>query len=361
MSSQGPIRLVLPSLKISGGTLELLRLADDLAGQHADLGLVTLWRSPHEAAVEARSVHYLSEWQTNLRHALLQLPILIVRFARLVGELMRNPGQKGSAWIFSHYATFPLALCVAQRQRWYFVQGLEWHFPRNRVSSALLKRFILVSYRRGRLITANAFLTTSLLELGLTVEAEACIWAAESFRGPGRTSRNIDVVMVLRKGDPKRLDLYLALLGLARTQMRTWRFAAITPETEIASQVAGSVDECLLRPSTEQMRELYSRSKCFLHLSEHEGFGLPPLEAMGSGCVPICRDSGGVRAYMKDGLEALIFPKSQSIADFLGQISELLDKPAQLAAYSDLTAKVFSLGLDRASRRSEVLARLKFD
>jgi glycosyltransferase involved in cell wall biosynthesis len=360
MSDQSRVLLVLPSLKISGGTLELLRLADDLASQKRGVDIVVMWRSPHEASIEKRSVWYLSEWRTNARYAALQVPELVRRFSRLVKSLTSAAGRSNNFWIFSHYATFPLALCVPRDRRWFFVQDMEWRFVQNRAVAAVLKGIILFSYKRGHLISANSYLTSQMALLKLNVDAEVAIWADPRFHAPIQKARDIDLVMVLRKGDHKRLDLYLELLALVHAQNRPWKLAVITPESDIVPQIKGMVDVCLLRPSIEQMQQLYARSRCFLHLSEHEGFGLPPLEAMGSGCVPICRDSGGIRAYMAGDLEALIAPKRLTMVQIIERVSELVHDSAKMTDLSDLVAKVFVDGLVRARNRSETLAHLQF-
>ena len=251
-------------------------------------------------------------------------------------------------------------MCVPRDSRWCFVQDLEWHFVRNPVIKSLLKHMILFSYRRSRLISANSYLTVELIKLGLPVEAQASIWAAPMFMTFDNAMRDISLVMVLRKGDHKRLDLYMDFLHLQHLQGRSWKIAVITPEDEIAGRVGNLVDECVVRPDIEAMRQLYARSKCFLHFSEHEGFGLPPLEAMGSGCVPLCRDSGGIRAYLTGELTQLIMPKSFGISEVVDRVVQLLEDPEQLQVLSRKVVKVFADGVACSRNRSNELSRLQF-
>jgi glycosyltransferase involved in cell wall biosynthesis len=290
---QGAV-VVVPSLKVSGGIREALRLAIDLGHGGLSTCVLSMWASPHpmETAVP---LTMLSDWKPRILRAAFELPVLQLRFVRWLRARQRPP----VGLIFTHYATLPLALFVPRRQRYFFVQDLEWNFLGNGVLSALLRCIVMGFYRSGRVISANAYLTAQLGKEGLDVAFEAPIWAEPFFAGGGVDHRDIDLVMVLRKGAHKRLDLYRRFIGMAR--QRGLRIAAITPEDEIAAMVRDEVDEMVLRPNAGQMKAVYERSKCFIHLSEHEGFGLPPLEAMGSGCVPICRDSGGVRAFMEDG------------------------------------------------------------
>jgi len=46
-------------------------------------------------------------------------------------------------------------------------------------------------------------------------------------------------------------------------------------------------------PPQEEIPKIYQRAKVFLKLSESEGFSLPVLEAMASGCIVITKDMGG--------------------------------------------------------------------
>lgn len=340
--------LVLPSLKISGGTLELLRLAKDLSTEVRSVDAVSMWRSPHEVQHSGTDVAYLSEWTPRIKLALCQYPALLWRFMRFVGRSDRS----ATTWIFSHYATLPLTLFIPASRRWYFVQDMEWRFVRSRALSGLLKQAILFFYSRGRIISANAYLSSQLREQGLRVEVEAPIWADSKFRQEIAATRDVDLVMVLRKGAHKRLDLYLALLTRVRAEHPSWRVAIVTPEDHIAIVTRDLVALQLVRPGLAEMKEIYARSRCFVHLSEHEGFGLPPLEAMGGGCVPICRDSGGVRSYMQGELGSLLLPRTFSIEEILARIGLLLSSPAELSRLSSVAARIFVEGSRMASRRA---------
>jgi glycosyltransferase involved in cell wall biosynthesis len=43
--------------------------------------------------------------------------------------------------------------------------------------------------------------------------------------------------------------------------------------------------------SNEELLDLYQNAKFLVYVSESEAFGLPPIEALGYGCVPIVSDS----------------------------------------------------------------------
>lgn len=54
------------------------------------------------------------------------------------------------------------------------------------------------------------------------------------------------------------------------------------------------------RVSDAQLRALYEEAGCFVYPSFYEGFGLPPLEAMASGCPVIVGDIGALRETCGD-------------------------------------------------------------
>lgn len=334
-------RLVVPSMKVSGGIRETLRLGGQLAAQGAAVAVVALWRAENPVTTTL-PVHLLSRWQAMPSRVLAQWPFLALRFARW----MAHPAlSEGSRFLFTHYTTLPLSVFVPRGRRYFFVQDLEWKFVRNRLLSALLRRVILFLYRRGNLVSANAYLTGSLQQLGLTPVLEAPIWADAAYLTDEECPRDIDFVMMLRKGAHKRLQDYHSFISLARQcSSERLKVAVVSPDDDLIAAVRDLVDVCLLRPSLAQMRTLYQRTKCFVHLSEHEGFGLPPLEAMGAGCIPLCRDSGGVRAFMLDELSALLMSPEAGVTDIFQRGCMLLADETQLSRYSRAARNVFRRG-----------------
>lgn len=345
---------VLPSMKISGGVQEALHLAADLSQQGVPVEVLSLWVSPHPVPAPALPVTLLSHWVTRARRVPLELPVLALRFARWLRSRVPLGGRSHINVIFTHYATLPLALLVAPQERWVFVQDLEWRFLAAPLPAGLLRTVIIFLYRRCRLIAANGYLKAELQQLGLTVDAEAPIWADRAFLSTEVAPRDIDLVMVLRKGAHKRLDLYFSLLRRLESMDSKPTVAVITTEDEIAAQVLSV--RCWLRPDVPTMRSIYERTRCFVHLSEHEGFGLPPLEAMAAGCVPYCRDSGGVRAYMLGELSELVVPKNRAIEVVVQDLLGLLADPRRLAHLSAVGRTVFRDGLDRRVSRRVHLA-----
>ena len=349
------IQLVLPSLKVSGGVAETLELATDLKTLGAQVGIVAMWSDSDPMPYQSTDLHHLSDWTARAHFALFQLPVLAIRFLCWVKACKLRRVD----WIFTHYSTLPLALLVPRQHRWFFVQGLEWKFHNNKLVTKLLRKIITWGYRRSHLVAANSYLAKALQEERLAVRATAPIWASPCFDQPGALARDIDVLMMLRKGGCKRLDLYLQAIEWFSTQAPSLRVAVITTEDEIGSLVSSKVAEFHVRPGGQNaMRAIYRRSRLFLHLSEHEGFALPPLEAMGSGCVPICRNSGGPQAYMNSPLDSMLRPLSEPVDAVCRMAVELLDDQPRWQNLSNAARHAFQQGLEHKQQRARILEPL---
>jgi len=101
----------------------------------------------------------------------------------------------------------------------------------------------------------------------------------------------------------------------------------------------------VIKPKNDkEIADIFRKSDIFVFSSLWEGFGLPPLEAMGCGCAVITSDAKGVNEYAKDQKNALIYPPKDTDAlkrclTTLINDKELLKK---LQKNAILTAKEFS-------------------
>jgi glycosyltransferase involved in cell wall biosynthesis len=86
-------------------------------------------------------------------------------------------------------------------------------------------------------------------------------------------------------------------------------------------------------PTDVALRQRYSQSSVLLYPSRHEGFGLPPLEAMACGCPPVATNVGAVSEYARDGVNACIVPVGDITAMVDGLKSYLTDD-ARRASHS---------------------------
>lgn len=90
--------------------------------------------------------------------------------------------------------------------------------------------------------------------------------------------------------------------------------------------------------SRERLRELYRRALVFAYPSHHEGFGIPPLEAMACGAPVIATRTGAIPEYA-EGSAVLIAP---------GDREALRDALARVVGDASLRAKLRAIGPERA-------------
>jgi glycosyltransferase involved in cell wall biosynthesis len=82
-------------------------------------------------------------------------------------------------------------------------------------------------------------------------------------------------------------------------------------------------------PPWDRIPGLYRRMDLFLHVSVREGWGLPPMEAMASGCALVATRSGGVPEFADDACARLVPPGDLQAVKSVAL--ELIDRPAERA------------------------------
>jgi glycosyltransferase involved in cell wall biosynthesis len=101
-------------------------------------------------------------------------------------------------------------------------------------------------------------------------------------------------------------------------------------------------------PDDATLRRRYSQSTVLLYPSRHEGFGLPPLEAMACGCPPVTTGVGAVPEYAADGVNAAVVK--------VGDVGAMVDRLSAILHDRGLRERQSRAGLATAERYS--LARV---
>ncbi len=79
-------------------------------------------------------------------------------------------------------------------------------------------------------------------------------------------------------------------------------------------------------PSRKKIVELMNNHFIFLHTSYHEGYGLPPAEAMACGCCVITTNCGGVSDFAINNKTAFIVNSPPSPVEIANTIFEVFDR-----------------------------------
>jgi glycosyltransferase involved in cell wall biosynthesis len=89
----------------------------------------------------------------------------------------------------------------------------------------------------------------------------------------------------------------------------------------------------LVAPSDEEVNRLFNEATVFVQTSVHEGFCLPPLEAMATGAAVVCTDAHGNRDFCADG-ENCLMPEAdvEAVSASLARVLRDADLRGRLGA-----------------------------
>ena len=201
----------------------------------------------------------------------------------------------------------------------YFVQDIETSYYPDHERA---RHAVLDSYRpEFRYMTISAWNRDRLHELGLDSELIPPGIDLESFRPRPEIARREDMVLAIGRSNPlKNLPLTLAAWRALRQPRPELCMFGIEPEL-----ADGEGMRYVSAPDDERVNELFCQATVFVQTSAHEGFALPPLEAMATGAAVVCTDAHGNRDFCVDGVNCLMpEPKPAAVS---GAIARLLADP----------------------------------
>ncbi len=216
----------------------------------------------------------------------------------------------------------------------FFVQDIETsYYPGDMAMTA----HVMASYRQEfRYMTISGWNRDRLAEIGLSAAMVPPGIDLETFRPLPGVARRDDMLLALGRTNPlKNLPLTIdawRALGDPRPELVLFGI-----EPELGPEHGATY---VTRPSDAGVNELFNQATVFVQTSTHEGFCLPPLEAMATGGAVVCTDAHGNRDFCRDGGNCLIpEPTVESVS---GAIGRLLADPA-------LRARLGSAGIATAA------------
>jgi glycosyltransferase involved in cell wall biosynthesis len=216
----------------------------------------------------------------------------------------------------------------------YFVQDIETSYYRDNLA---MQYRVLESYRHEfRYMTISSWNRDRLRELGLDATLIPPGIDLENFRPLPGAARRLDRVLALGRSHPlKNLPLTLkAWRSLPEPRPELCLFGI---EPELASEGGIRYVEA---PSDDEVNHLLNEATVFVQTSRHEGFCLPPLEAMATGAAVVCTDAHGNRDFCRDG-ENCLMPEANPDA-VRAAIAKLLEDP-------ELRARLGDAGIETAA------------
>ncbi len=202
----------------------------------------------------------------------------------------------------------------------FFVQDIETsYYP----TDANLRHHVLASYREEfRFMTISGWNADRLREQGRESVLVPPGIDLETFRPLDGVRRRDDMLLALGRGNPlKNLPLTIdawRALGAAAPELTLF---GIEPHVKPEGRA-----RYIERPSDAEVNGLFNECTVLVQTSTHEGFCLPPLEAMATGAAVVCTDAHGNRDFCVDGVNCLI--PEPTVASVSGALRRVLEDPA---------------------------------
>ena len=235
----------------------------------------------------------------------------------LIGALSDEEAIKVATWWVT---STPVWLASVRRGiPVFFVQDIETSYYPDHES---LRNAVLASYRpEFRYMTISGWNRERLREIGLDPALVPPGIDLETFRPLPGVHRRDDMVLALgRSNHLKNLPLTLdAWTALEETRPELCLFG-VEPELGRGQGV-----RYVSRPTDDKVNELFNQTTVFVQTSIHEGFCLPPLEAMATGAAVVCTDAHGNRDFCVDGVNC--FVPDATVESVSAAIRRLLDDP----------------------------------
>lgn len=290
--------LVIPMLGLTphGGNRVLVEVANEAARRGASVTIV----APNRPS----TMPYRLDPRVHTRLLGPKLPGKMLTW--FVFLLMLPIALAGKRALANQFLTVPpswLAAKLSGASYLYFVQGIE-HRVHQGALAPLLAALGGWTYRRGRLVAANSYLAKELLSYG-PVELTLKLGVSEVFFStPASTAEPLyDVIYFLRPEAYKRRDRFDALLPALLAN--GYRVLCISQDAPLLAEYAHRT--ATLRPADDdELVRAIDSAKLLLLTSEHEGFSLPPLEAMARGKPTVMYPCGGPEAYAVDQVNCFV-------------------------------------------------------
>lgn len=321
-NAQGQIRIifVLQSLGMSGGIKIVFEHANRLAKKKGYA--VEIW------SLDSHDCPWEADPNVKLRS--------FKNYDRLTTALSQEEAIKVATW---WETAFPVWLASVKKGiPVYFIQEIEsWFYPNDVVAQSS----VIACYRKEFInMTTSQYNLDEIKALGLTATAIPCGYDNTTFKKLPKVTRRKDVLLAVgRSFFQKNFPMTLAgWKGMGENRPKMWLFGVEPDMQRLDSKI-----KYYKKPSNEEVNKLYNEATVFVQTSRHEGFSLPPLEAMASGTPVICTDSHGNRDFCHNGKNCIIVEHDDTAA-LTKALEKLFKSPAlqkKMSAEALKTAKQY--------------------
>lgn len=226
-----------------------------------------------------------------------------------------------TAWETAEWAA---GLSPSKGRPFYLIQGHEvWNAPADRVHATYGLPFqkVAISQWLSQLVSQHSGGFVPVISNGVDA----------IFRQPNPTpeSRQYDAGFVYSVIPNKGSDLSLAAIKSLAKNHPDRHFVIFGTEAPTESLPKNTTVH--VRPSRKTIASIYAQTRVWLSSSYEEGFCLPCLEAMTSGCAVVSTDNKGVRDIIQHGRSGFITVPGRA-QDLAAHAQRLLSNPEEIAA-----------------------------
>lgn len=309
------------SLSPHGG----IRVLTEIANNLVEMG--------HEVKVIAGNLYTKPIYPFDARVQLEILPHGRGRVHSYFNLIRQIPKWTNLGWlpVLNHALTFSAFLLPKRTlaQSVIVIQDMDWRGVKQPFGMLMQLGGEITLKKHPAILAANPYLANEIRLIGNDVIGQlklgiSKIFCSEDIQISGK--RDIDFLFFGRPQGRKRLSFYIEWVKHVVTMSPGIRIAAASQDKDVLAILCKLTGVKVYQPSNDlELKQLYERSRFFLLASSAEGFALPPLEAMGSGCIPVITECGGPSVYARHNDNSFVLTKESKPQDVATFCSELFN------------------------------------
>jgi len=340
------ITFVLSSLKLSGGVILVIEIANRLAIRGHQVTLL----APLNAIDP--EIHQRIRPPVQVRFASVGIPATRnpLKLLNLILSLVQNT-PPGDVVIATHTpTTLPVLLATwwkRQKPLWLYMDYPEMFRRRP------MERFLLntAPYGFSTIIAISSFLAQNaakrtfgkvhLIKPGLGIE----ILEEELHLSNLRSDQERQGWRIMYVGDDRpRKGLKDFIVAMEKVYAHSLPICAVIVCKHECQLKIDIPHELYIRPSDHELAKLYLNCDIFVSTSWEEGLGYPPLQAMALGKPCVIAESGGSQDYTTHGFNAIVVPSQdpQAVAEGIIQLINDEQLRSMLGRNGQLTASQYN-------------------
>jgi len=302
-SPKGNIAYVLFNTKVSGGTKTVFEHIEKFIGK----------------GYEARVYTLLGKKPINLPDTI-KVDNILYSFFDIAPDVL----------VATFWPTSFLVLFMRAKEKYYFIQDWEEYFYKNK----LIKRLVRFTYNLSiNKIVISEYLRKKVRKTDKSksqiAKIKYCVLDYPTFKSNNRSlkkckNQKVKILSVISWYNiHKGVDILANTVRQLKKINKNYQFTLVSKESKSYSPV---FDNFVSDPSKKHLVGLYQKSDFFLSTSRTEGFFIPGLETMASGCIFITTNSGGVLEYAENDINSIVV---QNLKDIWKKriIKKLLNNP----------------------------------